>query len=359
MKTIKFTALSDKLIADWDAIWKNSANANMVNSSTWTIAAQTAFHKKNVCIIAVYDDQEKNLVAIAAFVKENLYGIPFWTQPGREFADKTSILIDFKDLETVDLLFSEIKKLGTSYLTEYTQDQIQEIQQSVPAITAWKSDVNPYIDFSQGKYGELPNRRRNTFLRRLEETNVHADLVTSADDTSRKALEVCFQIDMASLKQKKGKGIFYREEVREFYKALIVRSPENVPVSVLYLENKPISYLIGFQVKGVYQASQKAFLPGFEFYNPGKLLMIKFIDSFDPNSLPAIELGRGYDRFKLHFTKSYYELYDLIITQNKATAIYITTLLTLKKKAYEAINKHAKLYQFYTRLRDTLKPFKK
>ncbi len=359
MKILKFTALSDKLIADWEALWKNSANANMVNSPTWTIAAQAAFPNKNMCIIALYDDREENIAAIAAFVKKKLFGISFWTAPGREFADKTSILIDFKNQNLVSLLFQEIKKLRSCYLTEYTLDQIQDIQLSVPNITVWKSDVNPYIDFSIGKYGELPNRRRNTLIRRLEETNVHANIVTSTDNTSIKALEECIQIDMTSLKQKKGKGIFYRHEVLEFYKALIVRSPENVPVSILYFENKPISYLIGFRVNNVYQASQKAFLAGFEFYNPGKLLMTKFIDDLNPNSLPVIELGRGLDRFKLHFTKSYHELYDLFFTQNKVTKVYIKTLLNLRKQLYIAINKYAKLYQIYKSIQAALSPFKK
>ena len=266
-----------------------------------------------------------------------------------QFADKNSILVDFHDEEVIKILLTEISKLGNVYLPEYTSNQLQKIKPLSKTLTAWKNDVNPYINYAVGKYGEYPNRRRNNLLHRLDSKNMKASLITATD---KENLEICFAIDIDSAKQAKGKGIFYRSDVKKFYQLLSKYNPENIQINLMYFENKPVSYLIGFLVKGTYQASQKAFLTGYEYFNPGKLLMIKVIDYYSINGNPIIELGRGYDRFKRDFSKDYHELYNLFISENKFIRLYISSVSKLRMRLYELMYRNVKIYRSYTRLRD-------
>ena len=127
MKIQKFTYLNDKLLHDWSKLWEQSPSANMVNSPAWFNAARIAFGEKPASIIALYDDLENDLIAIAALVKEKIFAIPVWTVPGGQFADKNSILVDFHDEEVIKILLTEISKLGNVYLPEYTSNQLQKI----------------------------------------------------------------------------------------------------------------------------------------------------------------------------------------------------------------------------------------
>ena len=177
------------------------------------------------------------------------------------------------------------------------------------------------------------------------------EFVTASPEHINESLDICFDIEKISSKHHKGKGIFFRPEVQKFYKSLAKMTPCNVPVSLLYLNNTPVSYLIGFYVNGIYQATQKAYLAGYEYFNPGKIQMVKLIDYLHENGNPAIELGRGCDRFKRDFSKSYHEQYNLVISQNPLVRFYIINLFKLRMKSYKLISKHTKAYRHFKKLK--------
>ncbi len=354
LKSLVLNSYTDQIIADWKNLWEMSPAANMVNSPEWFLSAQKAFGERKASIVLVYEGDQNKLLAIAAFVREKVFGIPVWTTPGREFADKNSILVDFKNQDIMRLLFGEIAKLGPVYLVEYEKKQLEEIKKYTKNVTAWKNDVNPYIDFSKGKYGDFPNRRRNNLISRLESGEIECKLETTTAENSREAIEKCFTIDTISAKQAHGKGIFYRQDARVFYRSLVEMSPSYVPISLLYFGDKPVSYLLGFKVREVYQAAQKAFVRGYEYYNPGKLLMVKLIDHYREEENVKIELGRGYDRFKRDFAHDFVELHNLIIANNPAIRLYFSSFARTRMKIYDLLYKHTYLYRLYTRLRDLL-----
>lgn len=353
MKIVKFTEISDELRNDWGVLWKSSAFANIVNSPAWTLAAHRTYGYENLLIISIYDDQKANLQAVTALVKEKLFGISIWTAPGIEFADKCSILANLNDKDIMRSLMSEMMKLGIVYLPYCKQDEIMKIREHLPQSTAFKSEVDLYMDFSKGKYGKYPHKKRKNLLNRIENMKTQLDFATtSADDN--KALEACFEIDKASIKQSKGRGVFYKNDARKFYKELSGLLPENVPLSVLYLNKKPVSYQIGFLVNNVYSATQKAYLEGFEYYNPGKLTLIKLIDHYCKKGLPFMEFGRGCDRSKRDFTSSYYVLYNLIISRNALLNLYFKKMHDLRTNAYHFVSGHAKLYRFYKKVKEVV-----
>lgn len=356
MKIRKFTEISNELRNDWEMLWRNSPYANIVNSPAWTLAANKAFNYKDLLIISVYNDRGTDLLAIAAFVKEKIFGVPMWTAPGVEFSDKCSILADLSDRNVMSSLVPEIVRLGFVYLPHCTQDEIKKMQEFMPKSKTLKSDVNLYMDFSKGKYGKYSNKKIKNLLNRIENSKTQLDFVTSNCANNNGALETCFRIDVASVKHSKGRGVFYKPEAREFYRALAELSPESVPLSILYLNNKPVSYLIAFLVNNVYTTTQKAYLEGFEYYNPGKLTLMKLIDHYE-KELPMIEFGRGCDQSKRSFTSSFYVLYNLIISKNALVPLYISTMHDFHTKAYESISSNPRVYCLYKKVKEAVALF--
>lgn len=353
MKIIKFTEISNKLRADWEALWKNSSCANLVNSPAWTLAAEKTYSYKDLLIIAVYDDQEANMQAIAIFVKEKMFGISLWTVPVIEFADRCTMLANLNDEDVMRFLLSEIAKLGIVYLPYCTQDEMIKMREYIPASKKFKSEVNLYIDFSKGKYGKY-SKKRNNLLNRSENMKMRLDIFTEVNANYSKALEVCFDIDKASVKQSKGKGVFYKNYAREFYKKLSKLSSGNMSITILYLNDKPISYEIGFLARDVYTSEQKAFLEGFEYYNPGKLIVIKLIDYYYEKGFAVMEFGRGCDRSKRDFTSNYHMLYGVIISKNIPLKLYIMAMHDLRTEVYKFVSSHAKLYCFYKKVKEAI-----
>jgi hypothetical protein len=81
--------------------------------------------------------------------------------------------------------------------------------------------------------------------------------------------------------------------------------------------------------------------------------MIKLLDALNSRK-PTVEFGRGNDSFKRDFTKSYYELFNIVITKNNLLRFYITFLSTFRMKIYEQVSNHIMLYRIYSLLRNKL-----
>lgn len=354
MKVEKFTEISDKLRNDWEALWNNSTCANIVNSPAWTLAAKKAFNYRDLLIIAIYDDEKKNILAISAFVKEKIFGVSAWTVPAREYVDKRSILASFEDEKIIDLMLSEVLKLGIVYLCCYKLDEALKMYGRATTVNMFKGDVNMYLEFSGGRYGKYPNKKRNNLLNRAEKENVKIKFITTTYSKDMGALETCFMIDKESVKRTKGKGVFHRPEARQFYKTLAELASENVPLSILYLNDKPVSYLIAFMVNGTFTATQKAYLEGFEYFNPGKLMTIKLLDYYCEKRLPIVEFGRGCDRSKHNFTSNYYVLYSLVISNSALLRFYIAIMHDFRLKAYKSLSQHPKCYFFYKKIKEAI-----
>jgi len=291
--------------------------------------------------------------AIAVFVKEKKFGISLWTVPVIEFADRCTMLANLDDEDVMRSLLSEIMKLGVVYFPYCTQEEIIKIREYIPGSKKFKSEVNLYIDFSKGKYGKY-SKKRNNLLNRAKNMKMRLDIFTTANADYGKALDVCFEIDKASVKQSKGKGVFYKNDAGEFYKNLSELSNGNMPVAILYLNDRPVSYEIGFLAKDVYTSEQKAYLEGFEYYNPGKLTVIKLIDHYHERGLACMEFGRGCDRSKRDFTSDYHVLYSLIISKNVPLKLYLMTMHDLRTEVYKFVSRHVKLYRFYKRVKEAI-----
>lgn len=344
-----YTDVPEKLISDWKKIWNASEFATITNSPAWLLAAMKAFDYKDVKIITIYSASGK-LEAVAPFVKTKIFGLSVYTTPAPEFADRPALLIDYEDKRMTRFLFSEITKLNTVYITCFTPDLLDRIPLNNNAYKAFPAEQNPYIDMSDGPYGMLSKRKRKVVLNRLESSGQDYSFEPAAANLPA-AMDKAFTIDTISAKNAKGKGIFHRKEARELYSQLARFCPSDTIISLLSFDKKPAAYIIGFLHKKTHYSSQKAYIDGYDYFNPGRLSLICLIDHFREKGITEFDLGRGNDRFKQNFTGKVRQLHDVIISKNKVIRFYITTMYRLHTTLYNQISRHPILYKTYKLIR--------
>jgi CelD/BcsL family acetyltransferase involved in cellulose biosynthesis len=344
MKAIVYKQTNKKLLKDWLTLWNKSQYSSTVNSPGWLLASFEAFPEKESRIIAIYEKEK--LIAIGAFMKERLFGVPVFSTPGIEFADRSSILIDYKNKKAIRLLFQKIKELGNIQLGYITNEDHEHFKRSFSSAKFIQTDVGPYMTFSDGIYGDLSKRRRVNIINRLKKFEEEVVFESSETEHSR-ALSRAFEIETESSKNYHGKSIFDKEYARKFYTAFASLLPQNIAVGILYFGEKPVAYCIGFVHKKTFIASQKAHLANFNYYNPGKALVMKLLEYWNDKGFDKFSHGRGNDRFKMTFTKKSDPIYQMFYFQNSVVLIYVSYMLRLRGKVYELVSHHAKIYNFY------------
>lgn len=350
LKTNIHNSLTKQLHQEWEKLWKKSQYVNISNSPCWFNSAVAAFKYKDVKIISVHETKTSELVAIAAFVKAKIFSVSLYMTPAREFADKSQILADFNNKKVISALFKGILELGDVYLSNMTDYKLGKIAPLIKHPVIIKDDIEPYLDLSKGKYGDLPNRKKTIVLNRMKNSGRKFEIVPNAPDL-HKALEIAFDIDTKSVKNRKGKGVFHDPQVREFYRQIAARNPSNIIVSLIYIDKIPVSYLIGFINNSVHSGSQKAYLPGYEYFVLGRLLLIHLMDHFREKGSNEFDLGKGYDRFKRDFTHNYWQYYAVLITSNQFLRAYISFLNIVNERIYPSISSHPIIYKTYKKIK--------
>jgi hypothetical protein len=351
MKIQTYSNISETLLTDWQKLWQSSEYATIVNSPGRFLSAMKVFDYKEIKIVTIYKSDE--LVAIAPFVKTKIFGVALFALPVEEFADRPQILINYNEKKLVQLFFSKIAQLGTVLLPYFTSGLLDSFHKQTTYSKIFPGDVIPYINFSQGPYGNLSSRKRNIVINRLKNSEQKCTIEIVAKKPSE-SLEKAFDIDRASAKHNHGKGVFYRKEARDFYRELAQHNPANIIVTLVFFDNKPVSYLIGFFSNNIHSGSQKAYVSGYEYFNLGRLSLINLIDYFREKGSAEFDFGRGNDQFKKDFTSNYRQLYTVIITKNILLRNYITQMYLLHETMYKFLSRYPKIYKIYHRVKELL-----
>ncbi|NTU73779.1 GNAT family N-acetyltransferase [Candidatus Roizmanbacteria bacterium] len=348
MKAVIYTVLSDHLKQQWEQLWLKMQSTTIMNSPYWFVAAMDVFKPERIRLVCVYEDDQ--LLAIAPFFECNHYGILVYATPIHELGDRSSILCDFTHKEVVKLLVSKIAELRNVWLTGLLKHEASTLREFITTARMIKSDLNAYIDFSDGPYGEYPEYMRNKIMRRSSRSP-QAFRAVHCEDFSIPTLQLIFELDQKSVKQQKGRSIFGHEDIRKFIELLYTKAPRNMHISILYAGEQLIAYSLGYVCGSVYQGSQKAYMPGFEYYSPGAYLLFSLLDYMRQKGSPELDFGKGYDRFKSFFTKKTRQLYTVEFTRNSWTSHYLLSMYKTRQRLYALVENHYGLYAFYKRLK--------
>lgn len=345
------TTTSDQLLKEWESLWNTSQMATMMNSPYWFQAAFHAFKPKAIRIICIYEEDQ--LRAVAPFFQEKHYGVPLYVTPLHDLGDKSSILCDFNNTPLTKLLILKIRELENVWLTGLSKIEFDSVQIAVPHARMIATDLNAYITIFEGIYGDFPKPMKAKVINRSKRSSQPLH-VEHNEDNHTNWLPTIFEIDQNSVKQKKGRSIFGRKEVRVFFQNLYRLAPKRILISLLFFGEIPISYTLGFVCNNIYQGSQKAFLPGYEYYCPGSLLLLNVLELMHNKGSPEFDMGKGYDSFKSGFTKKTRPLYTVAFTKNNWTCNYLHKISLLRQTLYAFVEHHHTLYGAYKNLKNKI-----
>jgi len=351
MKIIFFDILNDSMLNDWKMLWEKSPFATLSNSPAWFLSALETYSPKKIKIIACYDD-EINLVGIMGLFQEKMYGLWVWKTPASEFSDKEPLLIDYNNSELVKGFLQSLPTIGTVCLSNFSEKTILPIL-DLANVSVFTSDTNLFIDFAVGPYGILKQRKIKLMKNRL---SISQDEMVCIPDRKDRAiaLETIFKIEKESSKYMHGKGTFHDPQSRIFYTQLLNNAPENLILTTVTINNKPVAYSICFVNQHAMQGSQKAHNPSYNYFNLGRLLVTSLCDYARSLNQTFFDLGRGSDEFKKSFATRSENLYTTIISTKIIKRKYLTFMLKNREKLYNKTQKFNMIYLLYKKMRKEL-----
>jgi len=342
MKTIIYKNLESKMMFDWLTLWENSSNANFVNSPMWIKSVLDNFIYSDYTIIAVYE--KKQLCAIAWFIKTKKYGISFHTIVPGDFVYDTPFLFASNDSSLRHELFQAIGKLKSVFIDNVSRELVNEMKKYITDVVDSPSNINLYINLDRKLPKDKVINNRNKLMKKVRKIE---DLffIKSYDKHSTEALETVFNIDNKSRKNSRGYNTFSNTIIKDFYTSLSKNFNKNFSINILYFENKPIAYRMGFIINGTYFGSQIAFIEEYAHFYPGKVLLVKFIE--EKSNFDKVDFGSGDNSFKRSVSNGSRPLSKIIISTNIITRNYIRGIYFAKNLVFNQLTKHVKIYTAY------------
>lgn len=351
MNTHVHTSLTPELAAEWRALWESHRDlATAFNAPEWVEAAQKAFSERDIRIVTVRTN-DGQLAGICSLVKFKLYGMTAYGAPAAEFADKPTILIDWDNTLAVEHLAGELGKLGIVYLSYCRGEIMNRLSAAAPGhVVSFQDDQNAVVDFANGPFGDLSQSSRNKIRNRINKSKEPVTMHHSEHDPVR-MLKSTYRVENQSTKNARGMGVLTRPQVRSFFERLALRKPELIHVSIMEVGDKPIAFSVDFLAHKIYQGSQKAYVHGYEYIQPGKYLVMKLLEYNCEKGYSGFDFGRGYDNFKLQFTKNVRPVYTVVLA-NKMVGQYISRIRTIRHHVYHTIVSQKPLYKAFKTVRN-------
>lgn len=351
MKTQIYTSLTSDFEREWQSLWDTSKrHATAFNSPAWLVAAQSAFDHRDIRIIAIRS-KKNALVGVAALVKQQAYGVSVYASPAARFADKPSILIDWGDAAAVSALAAAFTSLGTVYLQYCKSEIAQALQNAQPAIT-FQDDLTSQVHFNGTYTGTLTKDTLKKIVKRMEKAPERVT-VRYSKKNHHAILPDVYAVEEDSTKKERGMAEFIDKRTRNFFESIAQKNADLMRIILIDIGKKPVAYSVDFLAHEVYQGSQKAFVKGYEYYQPGKYMALKLLEKNFQEGRRAFDFGRGYDSFKEQFTNTPIPVYSIIIG-NRAGGTYLKTVSAARKKIYETVVINHGLYKTIKKVKRVL-----
>ncbi len=352
MKSVVFRSLEKELKEEWIALWENSIVANYVNSPHWFSSVIDSFGYDDYILIALYE--KKKLVGVAGLIKEKRYGISVYTVPPGDFVCGLPFLVDLADKRAISTLVDELIKNGPILLDNVPESVVTLLTKRKVEIQAIPYSINFYSYLKKDEQGKVIISNKKQFLRKVKHIENKFTLKIFHGD-SEEAFTIAFQIDKKSRKEIRGYNAFSGATVQQFYKSLGANFKENFYTHILYFEDTPILYEMGFRIGSTYFGSQIAFNEEYKSFTPGKVFLIKLAESLIGENIQQINFGSGESHVKRLFTEDYMQLYNVVISKSLFIRFYLTTLYKIRARIFASFKKHIRSYAFYRRMKKMLR----
>lgn len=351
MKTILYTKLDDKIQKDWQTLWEKSTFANFTNSLYWFLSVLESFNYPDYVLIALYEHDR--LLCIIPLIKDKKYLKSIYAVMPADFVFGNPFLLDLTNHTLVKNVIAKLLALGTVTMNNIPKEFIDCIVPTTKQYTASIQAKNYTLSIIKDGNGLVEIHSRNKLVKEIRGIE-NKFVLQTFDGTEPKGLNVAFSIDNQSRKQNRGYNTFADKQIQAFYVSLGKHFKENMLTHILYFENKPIAYELGFSVGKTYYCSQKAYLVEYQQYSPGKVLKVKVIDYLGSNNFSIMDFGSGDDHIKRTIADKEQDFYHVIISNSVMTRYYLNGVESLRNTLFYQINKHKQIYSVYKKIKKSV-----
>jgi CelD/BcsL family acetyltransferase involved in cellulose biosynthesis len=351
MNTAVYTTLDTSVMKQWEELWHNAPYANYTNSPYWLRSVLETYDYPQFVIIAVFDKQQ--LVGIAGLVKEKKYGMTYSTVAPSDYVCGLPFLVNPDQIQIVRALGKELQTLGTVCLANVPEDFLTLLQRTMTGVTIASATVNYYVAIQKDDKGMVVVRHKKRLLRRSEMIE-DALTLRSFSGLDANALQIAFAIDQESSKQTRGYNAFASKQTQTFYQSLAKQYQKQFHLYILYHNDKPVAYQIGFLVGKTFFCSQIAFTKEYSIYSIGRSLLIRLVEQLGASGVAMLDFGSGEDHVKKSLTKEQRTLYSLIISPSTPKRMYLKLLDQTKNYLYNYLHNHVRVYVAYRKIKNIL-----
>lgn len=312
--TLKVDEKLDKLtFKSWEKLWQKSDFANVWNSPYWFDICLKEFKQAGI-IVSVYENDIQKL--IFPLIKTKKFGINIFESPAAEISDKSSILFLEKDKSIFEFLFKGISNLGNIIISEIENSLLPK-SLNIKKFTKLQPSVNYYLPFENDPYRFFSKKQLKKLKKIIDANKDKLSYVNySGSDLSKIniACEICKKSDKKLVKGYR--DIFSKSKSKLFLNKFIIDNPDKISLDLLYYEDKPISFYLGFVHGDTYYAFQTAYLPDYKILTPGKILHYLIIKRLFKEGYKEFDFGRGEGRFKSETTSCFRIQENLFLSKN-------------------------------------------
>lgn len=351
MRIIVYKKFDEKLYMDWLYLWKRSTFANYANSPQWFKASLETFNYTKYTLITIYE--QDMLVGIVPLVKVKVYGISLYTAAPLTYIYGVPFLADLHNQQLLTLLLNKITSLGPVFLANIPEFFVEKLQKKERNIRIVKQAINYYLPLVLDDTGDVQVKNKKKFLHKIKRT---AEKFTfkSFDGNSSKGIQTVFSIDSQSRKHSRGYNAFSTKDAKKFYELLAKYFKSHVRINILYFNEMPIAYEIGFAVGQTYYGNQIAFVDEYRQYSPGKLIVVKLLDYLATKGFKKIDFGSGDNGVKRMLTEDSQQLYQVMLSNNFFIKRYIIGMFHLRNYIFDQLTHHETIYKTYRRIKQII-----
>jgi CelD/BcsL family acetyltransferase involved in cellulose biosynthesis len=334
--------------SEWLSLWQQSSYAVYANSPQWFVSVLESFSYQEYAIVAVYE--KERLVAVAPLMKEKKYGIRCYTLAPNDFVCGFPFLLDYDNVVLLKVLLLEVERLGVVFLTNVEEKAFLAFGKATKAISVSEQALHFSMRIQKDDDGSVFIKNKKKLLHKVRKNESDFTL-RSFNGTTQEGLRLAFKLDKQSKKQKKGYNTFSGKETQAFYSVLAKQFKEKMRINILFYEDIPIAYEIGFIVGKTYFGNQIGYLGEYRKYAPGKVLIVRLFDFLGSQNIEIMDFGSGDNTLKRTVTDSYTAFFYVIITKNIFSRIYLLRIYALKEVLYRLLTKYQSAYKLYRLLR--------
>jgi len=349
MNTILYKRLNKKLYKKWDNLWRKVNWANYTNSPQWFISAVSAIKPSNYVVVATYE--KSNLVAVGALLKTKLYGVEVYMPPFPNFGCGMPFLMDLKNKRIAKSFMKKIKKVFPVVLDNMPLEISKIFNEICPESYFIAISRNYSLSVVKDANNRVKVKDRGNLICRAKNFESKFEFISFLKSDLPHALNLAVDIERKSHKYQRCYDTFSEKKVMIFFNKLIEYFHEFVRINILYFQNSPIAYNIGFLIKDCYFSNQIAFDKEYSSYAPGKYMEVKLIDYLSDINVKKVDYGSGNSQIKRLITKDYALLTRVVFSNNVLLRKYLIILSKLQTYIFETGEKHKVLYLAYRKLR--------